>query len=62
MVCVYVVWNVTCNIQYIVLSMKHYNIIEYEQYMNSQISQLSDIDNLDAHLEVIYCLTSHDIT
>ena len=25
---------------------------EYEQYMNSHIDELSDIDNLDAHVEV----------
>ena len=37
--------------------------IDYEQHMNSHIDDLSDVDNLDAHLEVTCTIfISHDIT
>ena len=50
----YVIWNLICNMEY---------DIEYEEHMNSHIDELSDIDNVDAHIEVIYSIfISHDIT
>ncbi|XP_065920739.1 uncharacterized protein [Dysidea avara] len=35
------------------LEIQNKSIDEYEQYMNSHIDELSDIDNLDAHVEII---------
>ena len=48
--------------EYVLWSMYYGHDTEYEQYMNSHINELSDVNNLDAHLKVTSHFISHDIT